>query len=195
MHTAFRFRAISVAKPSPIILAHSPQFRLGALLVRPSFRQIAGRTSVTLEPRVMQVLIALVKADGEVVSRDDLVEMCWSGRVVGDDSINRVIGLLRKLSRRLPEGQFSIETIARVGYRLVAGDCDAEWNGSLVTSKRPIPAFGWLLKVCRAPAKPRIDASRTLAPPPPVEHQVIPARNRSLQPETLSQYHRRSHEP
>ena len=60
----------------------------------------------------MQVLVALHRASPNVVSRDDLVAQCWEGRVVGDDAINGAIAKLRRVS-------FVIETIPRVGYRLV----------------------------------------------------------------------------
>ncbi|WP_297695100.1 hypothetical protein, partial [Phenylobacterium sp.] len=42
-----------------------------------------------LEPRVMQVLVALARERGEIVSRDDLIASCWAGRIVGEDAINR----------------------------------------------------------------------------------------------------------
>jgi DNA-binding winged helix-turn-helix (wHTH) protein/tetratricopeptide (TPR) repeat protein len=72
----------------------------------------------SLEPRMMQVLVTLAKANGQVVTRAELVELCWEGRVVGDDSLNRVIWRLRQLSRSLGSGAFEVETIARVGFRL-----------------------------------------------------------------------------
>src|SRR5688572_15548736 len=95
-----------------ITLAREPAFRLGAVEVRPSTREVVdgahGRE--VLEPRVMQVLVVLAKADGEVVARDDLMTLCWEGRVVGDDALNRVIGKIRRLATR-PEAGFALETI------------------------------------------------------------------------------------
>jgi DNA-binding winged helix-turn-helix (wHTH) protein/tetratricopeptide (TPR) repeat protein len=100
-----------------IILAHEPRFRLGVLEVDPARRQIAwDGERRTLEPRVMQVLVALAQAQGEIVGRDDLIACCWEGRVVGDSSINRVISLLRGLATET--GAFDIETVTKVGYRL-----------------------------------------------------------------------------
>jgi hypothetical protein len=46
-----------------------------------------------------------------------LIESCWGGRIVGEDAINRCIGRLRRLAETF-DGGFSIETLARVGYRL-----------------------------------------------------------------------------
>jgi adenylate cyclase len=98
-------------------LAREAGFTLGGHDVRPSTRQIvvAGRP-LTLEPRVMQVLVALTRRRGEVVSRDDLVLACWGGRVVSEDAISRCIQAIRRLAEA--HGGFSVLTITRVGYRL-----------------------------------------------------------------------------
>src|SRR5215472_10268047 len=87
-------------KPSLIDLAHQPDFPLGSLTVKASTREIvrADGSREVLEPRVMQVLVALYRASPNVVSRDDLIAQCWDGRVVGDDAINAAIGKLRRLS-------------------------------------------------------------------------------------------------
>jgi Tol biopolymer transport system component/DNA-binding winged helix-turn-helix (wHTH) protein len=102
----------------PIRLAQQSDFRLGAMLVKPSLREVGGdgRRQI-LEPRVMQVLVTLATMKGHVVSRDELIDACWGGRIVGEDAINRTIGRLRRLCESF-DGAFAIETVARVGYRL-----------------------------------------------------------------------------
>ncbi|MDX2238659.1 MAG: winged helix-turn-helix domain-containing protein [Hyphomonadaceae bacterium] len=107
---------------APVDLAHAAPFRLGAAQVSPATRTIQFPDGeAILEPRVMQALVALARAEGAVVSRDDLVASCWEGRAISEDAINRVISKLRRLSERDGGGAFKIETIARVGYRLKAG--------------------------------------------------------------------------
>ncbi|MBW8815076.1 MAG: tetratricopeptide repeat protein [Caulobacterales bacterium] len=99
-------------------LAHQAAFSLGALEVRPPTREVVTPTGrEVLQPRVMQVLVALANAGGAVVSRDDLIASCWNGRVVGEDAITLVMMKLRKLATR-SGGAFAVETIPRVGYRL-----------------------------------------------------------------------------
>ena len=98
--------------------------RLGALRLRPLEREICGPGgTVSIEPKVMQVLLALASREGSVVTRDWLVQSCWDGRAVSEDAITRVISKIRALSRDIAEGEFTIETISGVGYRLksVAG--------------------------------------------------------------------------
>jgi TolB-like protein/DNA-binding winged helix-turn-helix (wHTH) protein len=148
-------------KRSPADLAHEPSFRLGLTEVRPSILQVQrdGQAAQSLEPRMMQVLVVLAQAQGEVVSRRDLVERCWDGRVVGDNAINRIISRLRQLAAAADGADFVIETIPRVGYRLTLGPA----------------AAGHEPPVGRAPAPP--GAAAVPVPPGPLES---PSRRRWL---------------
>lgn len=102
-------------------LAYCDDFDLGRVRARPSSCELlTANDVVTIEHKPMQVLVALALADGRVVARDALVEQCWGARVVGDDAINRVIGKLRRVADGLEVKDFRIETIPRIGYRLVA---------------------------------------------------------------------------
>ena len=124
----------------PVDLAHIRPFRIGAVEVRPATLEIVGGSHrETLEPRVMQVLIALAGARGEILSRDDLIAACWEGRAVSDDAINRVLSRLRALARTFEA--FQVETITKVGYRLVgqAGDDLADLPAT-VPANPPQPA-------------------------------------------------------
>jgi DNA-binding winged helix-turn-helix (wHTH) protein/tetratricopeptide (TPR) repeat protein len=105
---------------APIVLAHSPPFRLGEAEVRPAMREIVGPGGAEIvEPRVMQVLVALAGAAGEILSRDDLIQACWEGRIVSENAIDRVISKLRRLAETVAGRSFRIETITKVGYRLL----------------------------------------------------------------------------
>jgi DNA-binding winged helix-turn-helix (wHTH) protein/TolB-like protein len=102
---------------APIDLAHEADFRVGNLAVSPSTREIAAPNgSEILEPRVMQVLVALARRRGQIVSRDDLIRDCWEGRIVGEDALNRCIGRIRRIAEA--GSGFALETVPRVGYRL-----------------------------------------------------------------------------
>ena len=112
-----------LAVPGKVELAHEPAFRLGVVNVEPATRQlISAERSETIEPRVMQVLVALFRAGG-IVTRDELTQRCWGGRVVGDDAINRALSRIRHVANDIGQGSFSVETITKVGYRLhVSGE-------------------------------------------------------------------------
>ncbi len=123
-----------------IILAHEDPLRLGRLIVEPPMRRIShedGREEI-LEPRVMQVLVAMLKADGAILSRDDLTHCCWEGRIVGEDAINRVMSRLRRTTEGLGNGIFRIETINKVGYRLLDEARPQVGNGA-APAARPEP--------------------------------------------------------
>jgi DNA-binding winged helix-turn-helix (wHTH) protein/tetratricopeptide (TPR) repeat protein len=111
--------------PGRIVLARQTPIMLGPLLIEPAMRSLVhedGRREI-VEQRVMQVLVALLRADGAILTRDDLIASCWDGRIVGDDAINRVMSRLRRLADGIGAGVFRIETITKVGYRLsVAGE-------------------------------------------------------------------------
>lgn len=106
---------------SRVDLARESPFVLGPLQVEPAHRRICrdGRELI-LEPKVMRVLTALGRAPGTILSREDLIESCWDGRIVGDAAIDRAISLLRTALREMGDEAVTLETIARVGYRLHA---------------------------------------------------------------------------
>ena len=105
-----------------IRLSREPSFQLGTVDVHPATRQIVrdGR-SETLEPRIMQVLVAFAQANGAILSHDELIDRCWDGRIVGENAIHRAISKVRELGLNFGGGTFTIETITKVGYRMIAG--------------------------------------------------------------------------
>ncbi|MEO0419861.1 MAG: winged helix-turn-helix domain-containing protein [Pseudomonadota bacterium] len=112
------------ARSRRIDLAHAHEFPVGPVRVVPSLRTVKGPDGEeVLEPKVMQVLIALnqglAEAGGDILSRDDLIERCWEGRVVGESSINRVISLLRAALKSVSGETLKVENVPKVGYRLL----------------------------------------------------------------------------
>ena len=85
-----------------------------------------GAECLELSPKALQVLAVLVKDAGQVVSKDDLLDIIWPDTPVeeGNPAVH-VFALRRAL------GEFSgtaayIETIPKGGYRF-AGVCLATW--------------------------------------------------------------------
>lgn len=112
------FRHDGLAVPGQLVLARELPFKLGRLKVIPAIREVVcGDRRETLEPRVMQVLVALARADGAVVTRDELIETCWGGRIVSENAINRVISRVRQVAASFGDA-FRVETITKVGYHL-----------------------------------------------------------------------------
>jgi DNA-binding winged helix-turn-helix (wHTH) protein/TolB-like protein/tetratricopeptide (TPR) repeat protein len=106
---------------SATVLAQMPDFALGGLRVRPGACRVdVGHRTVRIEPRVMQVLVVLARANGGTVTREALVASCWSGRVVSDDAIARVIAKVRAAGRLSDPAAFTVEAVPKVGFRLIA---------------------------------------------------------------------------
>lgn len=104
---------------SELSLAREPAFGLAGTQVRPAALEVEtdGKV-VTLEPRVMKVLVALHRSHGKPVSRDQMIDLCWGGRIVTEGALNRCVAQLRKALA--PNPRIRLDTIATVGYRLQA---------------------------------------------------------------------------
>ena len=76
--------------------------------------------SVSLEPKVMDLLLLLAARSGEVVGRDALLAELWPGVIVGEDTLARTMSKLRRALDDDVKQPAYIETIPKRGYRLVA---------------------------------------------------------------------------
>jgi DNA-binding winged helix-turn-helix (wHTH) protein len=96
-------------------------FRLGDWLVLPSLNRLSrGEECHRLEPRVMDVLVALAAAGGRVIPPERLIDEVWARQFVAESTLTRAITLLRQaLGDDVHQPRY-IETIARRGYRVVA---------------------------------------------------------------------------
>jgi TolB-like protein/DNA-binding winged helix-turn-helix (wHTH) protein len=110
--------------------------RIGEWCVNPASGQISrdGQTA-RLEVRTMRLLMCLAEHAGEVVSIDDLLNAAWSGVAVSQDSVYQAVASLRRLLGDNPKQPAYIETVPRLGYRMVA--TVSPWE---VTSEEAMPA-------------------------------------------------------
>lgn len=92
-------------------------FRLGDWEVLPARGLLRrGDLEEKPEPKVLQVLIALALRDGDLVTKEELIDEVWGGRATGDESITRCVAQLR--SHLGDKDRQYIETLVRRGYRL-----------------------------------------------------------------------------
>jgi TolB-like protein/DNA-binding winged helix-turn-helix (wHTH) protein len=95
--------------------------KIGDWHVDPTVGQISRKgESVRLEARTIRLLLCLAGRPGEVVSVDRLLDEVWSGVVVTPDSVYQAVTSLRRLFRDDAKQPNYIETVPRLGYRLVA---------------------------------------------------------------------------
>src|SRR4051794_13859574 len=91
--------------------------RRGGCLFRVDQEGVA--TPVALGSRAMDLLSLLIERQGELVSKDALIEAVWPGRVVEEANLNVQIAKLRHVLDRDRKHGSCIQTIARRGYRFV----------------------------------------------------------------------------
>jgi len=68
----------------------------------------------------MRLLVCLADHAGEVVSIDDLLNEVWPGVAVSPDSVYQAVASLRRVLGDDPKEPAYIETVPRLGYRMVA---------------------------------------------------------------------------
>ena len=72
---------------------------------------------ISLAPKVIETLLALVERRGEVLSKDELMEMVWADSIVEEGNLSQNLYLLRKTLGEGKNGKPLIETFRRRGYR------------------------------------------------------------------------------
>lgn len=77
-----------------------------------------GAEVITLPPKTLDLLVALVEAGGSVLSKEELFQRLWPDTVVEEASLTQQVFLLRKALGGATEEY--IQTVPRRGYRFVA---------------------------------------------------------------------------
>ncbi|AJQ93457.1 winged helix-turn-helix domain-containing protein [Gynuella sunshinyii] len=96
-------------------------FFIGEWQVSPKTNTIRrGETVRQLEPRVMDVLVALSSQKGQPLSADEIVQQCWGNTEIGDNPVHKAINQLRRALGDKPSEPLYVETIRKRGYRIVA---------------------------------------------------------------------------
>ena len=117
-------------------------FRIGQWTVLPERGLV--RVDVAeehIEPKVMEVLVRLAAANGEVVSKQTLMDEVWGDSPSGDEVITRCIAVLRHAFQDDARRPQIIETLSRRGYRLmvpISGVDDGPVESSPTRSHRPL---------------------------------------------------------
>jgi TolB-like protein/DNA-binding winged helix-turn-helix (wHTH) protein/Tfp pilus assembly protein PilF len=141
----------SVGYGAPIV---GSDYQLGEWVVRPQRDCIErGGETVHLKPKAMAVLACLLRADGGVVERTELFDSVWPGAVVSDSTLTQCVVELRHAfgdSARYPR---VIETVPKVGFRLIPpvraldGEDAGDTTGAALPRERPppLPLRWWVL--------------------------------------------------
>jgi TolB-like protein/cytochrome c-type biogenesis protein CcmH/NrfG len=81
---------------------------------------LRGGVPIALQPQVFDVLVHLIANRDRVVSKDDLIELVWGGRIVSDSALTSRINAARAAVEDSGKAQKFIRTMPRKGFRFVA---------------------------------------------------------------------------
>jgi len=115
---------------------------------------------VATEPQVLSLLLLLAESGGRLVSKDEIVDRIWSGRIVSDAAITSRIKSARQLLGDDGDRQAAIRTIRGKGVRFVPevtrlgiteniGDDTSLPSNAVHRSPGPLPPQH--VRFCRAP--------------------------------------------
>jgi DNA-binding winged helix-turn-helix (wHTH) protein/WD40 repeat protein len=111
------------ATPMEISVETDQTVRFGRFELDLRTRELRSNTrKLTLQERPFQILSALLKRPGELVTRDELTRSLWPADTFVDfeHSLNKAVNRLREALEDSAEHPRFIETLPRLGYRFIA---------------------------------------------------------------------------
>jgi pimeloyl-ACP methyl ester carboxylesterase/DNA-binding winged helix-turn-helix (wHTH) protein len=109
-------------------------FRFGDYLLDTDRRELKrGADLVPVEPQVFDLLVYLIRNRDRVVSKGDLLEGVWGGRIVSESTLTSRINAARRAVADSGAEQALIRTVARKGLRFV---------GAVSEGAEPVPEPG-----------------------------------------------------
>jgi TolB-like protein len=118
----------------------------------------AGMT-IHVEPQVFDLLVHLIRNRDRIVSKDELFDAIWQGRIVSEATLSSRVSAARRALGDSRNNQSLIRTLHKRGFRFV-GEVDEDTNAPRVvtTENRPLPdgAIDAAAKFVPAEAQPRV---------------------------------------
>ena len=103
------------------------QFVFDDYVLDPDRRELTrGSEAIAIGPQVFDLLLYLVQNRERVVSKDDLLDAVWGGRIVSESTLTSHINAVRKAIGDSGEEQRLIRTVARKGFRFVGEVSEAQ---------------------------------------------------------------------
>ncbi|ANT52827.1 winged helix-turn-helix domain-containing protein [Mesorhizobium amorphae] len=111
-----------------------------------------GNDLIPVEPQVFDLLQYLLRNRERVVSKDDLVDAVWQGRIVSDATLASRVNAARNALHDSGEEQRLVRTILRRGFRFVGTvreEAQSTETGATAPAEKPMAGLG-------IPARPSI---------------------------------------
>jgi pimeloyl-ACP methyl ester carboxylesterase/DNA-binding winged helix-turn-helix (wHTH) protein len=97
-----------------------------------------GDSLIAVEPQVFDLLVHFVRHRDRVISKDELIDAIWHGRIVSESTVTSRINAARKALGDSGEEQRLIRTAARKGFRFI-GDVTETFEDASAASDQDLP--------------------------------------------------------
>ena len=123
---------------------------------------------VALTPKAVETLLVLIRQNGKLVARKDLMDAIWPNTFVEDGNLNFNVSMLRKALGTDEAGEQYIQTIPRHGYRFSADVREVnEEVPALVVERYPSVGATIEERELGPPAEPKETEALTVVAGPP----------------------------
>src|SRR5258708_29623890 len=102
----------------------------------------SGATIVAMEPQAFDLLLHLIRHRERVVSRDELIEQIWGGRIVSESALSTRINAVRSAIGDSGIEQRLIKTLPRKGVRFVGEVREERKPSEAIEASRAIEILG-----------------------------------------------------
>lgn len=127
-----------------------------------------GGEAVAVEPQVFDLIALLCDHAGKVVTRDEMIEAVWGGRIVSDSAISARIAAARKALGDDGKAQRVIKTVSRRGLQLVAAPREGAPPAGATARSTPLPVAAPGIRFTRSSTGPAIAYALSGGGPPVV---------------------------
>ena len=123
----------------------------------PDRRELSrGSDAIAVGPQVFDLLMYLLRNRERVVTKDDLIEAVWGGRIVSESTLTSHINAVRKAIGDTGEEQRLLRTVPRKGYRFVGEVTEAKGSERPAPAGPPEPAEQPVAQALALPDRPSV---------------------------------------
>ena len=130
------------------------QFAFENYVFDPDRRELScGSEPVAIGPQAFDLLAYLLRNRSHVVSKNDLIDAVWGGRIISESTLTSHVNAVRTAIGDSGEEQRLVRTVARKGYRFVGEVSETEPREPLSLPDRPSIAVLPFLNLSGDPAQ------------------------------------------
>jgi TolB-like protein/Tfp pilus assembly protein PilF len=111
-------------------------------------------TAIHAEPQVIELLMFFVRNHGRLITRDELIQAIWKGRIVSDSAISGRIKMARKVLGDDGRQQKYIQTVHKKGFSFTANELRED---AAITQQQSAKQSSRRLNLHSVAGRPKID--------------------------------------